>query len=221
MPIRLLIVDDHMVVRQGLRMFLELEPEIQIVGEAGNGARALELVRELAPDVVLMDLLMPVMDGVTATAAIRAESPRTEVVVLTSVLEDDRVVSAVRAGAIGYLLKDTEPLELVAAVRAAAAGRVHLAQGAAARLMREVRAPTGQESLTSRETDVLRLVGCGLSNREIAHSLSISEATAKTHVASLLSKLGVSSRTQAALHAIRIGLVTPGGAPGDRPGGTL
>jgi DNA-binding NarL/FixJ family response regulator len=207
MPIRLLIVDDHMVVRQGLRMFLGMDPELEIVGEAPNGARALEFSRQLKPDVVLMDLLMPVMDGIAATEAIRRELPDTEVIALTSVLEDDKVVGAIRAGAIGYLLKDTEPAELRRAVKAAAAGEVQLSPKAAMRLVREVRAPESPEMLTERETEVLRLVAKGQSNKEIARSLGISEATAKTHVANVLSKLGTSSRTQAALHAIRTGLV--------------
>jgi len=209
MPIRLLIVDDHLVVRQGLRMFLEMDTELEIVGEAGDGARAVELAHELRPDVVLMDILMPGMDGITATEAIRRQLPDTEVVALTSVLEDDKVMGAIRAGAIGYLLKDTEPAELRRAVRAAAAGEVQLAPQAAARLMREVRAPDRPETLTERETEVLRLVAQGQSNKSIARILGISEGTAKTHVANLMGKLGVSSRTQAALYAIRIGLVAP------------
>ena len=208
MPIRLLIVDDHMVVRQGLRMFLEMDPELEIVGEAANGARAIEAAYELRPDVVLMDLLMPGMDGITATETIRRQLPDTEVIALTSVLEDDKVVGAVRAGAIGYLLKDTGPAALRQAVKAAAAGEVQLAPQAAARLLQEVRTPDRPETLTERETEVLRLVAEGQSNKTIARTLSISEGTAKTHVANLMGKLGVSSRTQAALHAIRAGLVS-------------
>lgn len=209
MSIRLLIVDDHAVVRQGLRMFLALDPELEIVAEANNGAKALELARQLKPDVVLMDLLMPVMDGITAITAMRRELPDTEIIALTSVLDDDKVVGAVRAGAIGYLLKDTEPAELRQAVRAAAAGEVRLSPKAAARLMREVRLPETPETLTERETEVLRLVGQGHSNKEIAAHLHITEATAKTHVANMMAKLGVSSRTQAALYAVRTGLVSP------------
>jgi len=208
MPTRILIADDHSVVRQGLRMFLTLDPDFEVVGEAPDGAEALRLARELRPDVILMDLLMPVMDGVAATQAVRRELPDTEVVALTSVLEDAAVVGAIRAGAIGYLLKNTEGDELRQAIRAAAAGQVQLSPEAAARLMREVRAPDSPEALTGRETDVLRLVAVGKANKEIAQTLGIGEKTVKTHVSSILAKLGVQSRTQAALFAARIGLVT-------------
>jgi len=208
MRIRIVIADDHSVVRQGLRMFLGADPEIEIVGEARDGAEALALARELRPDVVLMDLLMPVMDGITATAAIRREVPATEVVALTSVLEDATVVDAVRAGAIGYLLKDTEAHELRRSIKAAAAGQVQLAPGAAARLLHEMRTPEHSlEPLTEREIEVLRLLAQGKSNREISQQLNIGEQTVKTHVSHVLDKLGVPSRTQAALYAIRIGLV--------------
>jgi two-component system, NarL family, response regulator LiaR len=209
MAIRILIADDHGVVRQGLRMFLALDSELEVVGEATNGAEAVERARALRPDVVLMDLLMPVMDGIAATSAIRGELPDTEVVALTSVLEDASVVGAVRAGAIGYLLKDTQSDELCRAIKAAAAGQVQLAPQAAARLMREVRAPESPEALTDRETEVLRLLARGKANKEIAGALQIGEQTVKTHVSSILAKLGVQSRTQAALHAARIGLVPP------------
>ena len=208
MPIRVLIVDDHAVVRQGLRMFLGLDPEFEVVGEAADGAQALEQARRLGPDVVLMDLLMPVMDGVAATAVIRRKLPDVEVVALTSVLEDDKVVGAVRAGAIGYQLKDAQPEELCRAVRAAAAGEVHLTPRAAARLLREVRAPESPEALTERETEVLRLAALGHSNKEIGRRLGITALTAKTHVGNILGKLGVPSRTHAALYAVRIGLVS-------------
>ena len=208
MPIRVLITDDHSVVRQGLRMFLGLDPELEVVGEASNGAEALSLAHELRPNVVLMDLLMPVMDGIAATSAIRKSLPGVEVVALTSVLEDASVVGAVRAGATGYLLKDTDADELRRAVKAAASGQVQLSPQAASRLMREVRAPESPETLTDRETDVLRLLAEGQANKEIARSLHIGEKTVKTHVSNILAKLGVQSRTQAALHAMRIGLVT-------------
>jgi NarL family two-component system response regulator LiaR len=208
MTIRVLIADDHSVVRQGLRMFLGSDPELEIIGEARDGAEALNLSRELHPDVVLMDLLMPVMDGIAATAAIRRQVPETEVVALTSVLEDASVVEAVRAGAIGYLLKDTDAHELRRAIKAAAAGQVQLAPQAAARLMREVRlTDNSYAALTERETDVLRLLAQGKSNKEIAQTLSIGEQTVKTHVSRILNKLGLPSRTQAALYAFRIGLV--------------
>jgi len=210
MAIQVLIADDHSVVRQGLRMFLSSDPELEIVGEARDGAEAVRLARQLRPDVVLMDLLMPVMDGIAATAAIRREVPATEVVALTSVLEDAAVVDAVRAGAIGYLLKDADAHELRRAIKAAAAGQVHLSPQAAARLLREVRTPEkSAEPLTERETDVLRLLAQGKSNKEIARELHIAEQTVKTHVSHVLNKLEVPSRTQAALYAMRVGLVSP------------
>lgn len=208
MTIHIVIADDHSVVRQGLRMFLGLDPELEVVGEAADGAEALRLARQLRPDVVLMDLLMPVMDGITATAAIRSELPETEVLALTSVLEDASVVGAVRAGAIGYLLKDTQADALCQAIKAAAAGQVQLTPRAAARLMQAVSTPESPEELTERETEVLRLLAQGQSNKQIARNLQIGEKTVKTHVSNILSKLGVQSRTQATLYAIRIGLVS-------------
>jgi DNA-binding NarL/FixJ family response regulator len=206
MAIRILIADDHAVVRQGLRMFLSLDDELEVVGEAENGAEAVLRAHELKPDVVLMDLVMPVKDGITAIAEIRAALPDTEVVALTSVLEDASVVGAVRAGAIGYLLKDTQSDELRRAIKAAAAGQVQLSPAAAARLMREVRAPEAPEELTERESEVLRAVAQGLANKEIARRLDISEKTVKTHVSHVLAKLGVQSRTQAAIYAAQNGL---------------
>jgi two-component system, NarL family, response regulator LiaR len=208
MATRVLITDDHGVVRQGLRMFLSLDPDFEVVGEASNGEEALAMARDLGPDVVLMDLLMPVMDGISATEKIRAELPEVEVIALTSVLEDASVTGAVRAGAIGYLLKDTDSEELSRAIKAAAEGRVHLAPEAAARLMREVRAPDSPEALTDREAEVLRLLAHGKANKQIASSLYVSEKTVKAHVSSILRKLGVQSRTQAALYAVRAGLVS-------------
>ena len=208
MVIRVLITDDHGVVRQGLRMFLSLDPDIQVVGEASDGREALEMARELVPDVVLMDLLMPVMDGIAATEEIRRALPEVEVIALTSVLEDASVTDAIRAGAIGYLLKGTNVEELHRAVRGAAEGRVQLAPEAAARLMREVRAPESPEALTARETEVLELLARGHANKQIASSLYVSEKTVKAHVSAILKKLGVQSRTQAALHAVETGLVS-------------
>lgn len=209
MTIRIVVTDDHAVVRQGLRMFLELDPELEVVGEAANGAEAVALATELRPDVVLMDLLMPVMDGITATRRLREETPEVEVIALTSVLEDASVVGAVRAGATGYLLKDTNADELRRAVKAAAAGQVQLSPEAAVRLMREVQASEKPEALTERETDVLRLLAKGQANKEIARELRIGEKTVKTHVSSILAKLGVQSRTQAVLHAMKLGLIPP------------
>jgi DNA-binding NarL/FixJ family response regulator len=190
-------------------MVLALDPELEVVGEAENGEEALRLAMRLEPDVVLMDLVMPVMDGVKATRAIRRGLPDTQVVALTSVLEDASVTGAVRAGAIGYLLKNTGGDELCRAIKAAAEGQVQLAPEAAARLMREVSAPENPEALTERETDVLKLVARGMANKQIARNLFIGEKTVKTHVSNILLKLGVNSRTQAALHAARTGLVSP------------
>lgn len=207
MSIRIVIADDHAVVRQGLRMLLSLDPELDIVGEAANGQQALQAAHELHPDVVLMDLMMPVMDGIEAIGRVRKELPETEVVALTSVLEDTTVIGAIRAGAIGYLLKDSGSDELVRAIKAAVNGQVQLSPQAAAYLMREVRAPEPVDELTDRELDVLRLLAAGLSNKEIAYSLTIGEKTVKTHVSNILSKMNVVSRTQAALHAVRMGLV--------------
>ena len=208
MAIRILIADDHSVVRQGLRMFLALDPEIEIVGEAEDGAQALSRARELRPDVVLMDMLMPVMDGVAATESDPRRAARTEVIALTSVLDDNSVVGAVKAGAIGYLLKDTKAEELCRAIKAAAAGQVQLAPQAAARLVREVRTPdVAPTALSERETEVLQLIARGKANKEIAAELTIGEKTVKTHVSSILNKLGVQSRTQAALYAAQSGLV--------------
>ncbi len=208
MPIRILIADDHSVVRQGLRMFLGLDPDLEIVGEAADGAEAVKLCRELSPDVVLMDMIMPAMDGIAATQAIRGEMPDTEVIALTSVLEDGAVIGAVKAGAIGYLLKDTQADDLRRAIKAAAAGQVQLSPAAAARLMREVRTPepATPQLLTERETDVLKLLAQGKANKEIAFELVIGEKTVKTHVSNILLKLGVQSRTQAALYAAQNGL---------------
>ena len=208
MAIRVLITDDHGVVRQGLRMFLSLDPDIQVVGEAQDGREALAMARELKPDVVLMDLLMPVMDGLESIKAIRTELPEVEVIALTSVLEGASVTGAIRAGAIGYLLKDTDAEGLHQAIRGAAEGGVHLSPEAAAHLMREVRAPENPEALSDRETEVLRLLARGKANKKIASELYIEEHTVKAHVSSILMKLGVQSRTQAALHAVRTGLVS-------------
>jgi NarL family two-component system response regulator LiaR len=208
MTIRVLIADDHGVVRQGLTMYLKLDPELEVVGEASNGEEALHLARDLQPDVVLMDVLMPVMDGIAATEKIKAEMPGVEVVALTSVLDDGAVTGAVRAGAMGYLLKNTKPRELCRAIKGAAAGQVQLDPEAAAKLMREMRAPERPEALTARETEVLKLLARGKANKQIARELFVEEKTVKAHVSGILRKLGMSSRTQAALYAVRTGLVS-------------
>ncbi len=208
MVIRVLLADDHRIVREGLRRFLGRDPELTVVGEAPDGAEAVELSRQLRPDVVLMDLLMPVMDGIAAISAIRNELPETEVIALTSVLESAAVVGAVRAGAIGYLLKDIQAPELRRAIKAAAAGQVQLTPQATAYLLHEVRTPEATEALTERERGVLRLLVQGRSNKEIARDLQIAEDTVKTHVKHILAKLGVQSRTQAVLSAMRLGLVS-------------
>ena len=212
MPIRILIADDHSVVRQGLRMFLGLDAELEIIGEASDGVEAVKMAHALNPDVVLMDMLMPVMGGIEATQTIRRELPDTEVIALTSVLDDGSVVGAVKAGAIGYLLKDTQADELCRAIKAAAAGQVQLSPQAAARLLREVRtpAPASMSELTEREGDVLRLIAQGKANKEIAMDLVIGEKTVKTHVSNILMKLGVQSRTQAALYAAQNGIAELG-----------
>jgi len=209
MAIRVLIVDDHSVVREGLRMFLVRDPDLEVVGEALDGAEALQQARQLRPDVVVMDLLMPVMDGIAATRAIRRELPETEVLALTSVLESASVVDAIRAGAIGYLLKDTQAAELRRAIKAAAAGQVQLSPQASAHLLGAIRTPELPEPLTPREMDVLRLLAQGQSNKEIARALDLVEETVKSHVRHILAKLGVQSRTQAVLAAIRLGIVSP------------
>jgi NarL family two-component system response regulator LiaR len=209
--IRVLIADDHLVVRQGLRTFLELQDDVEVVADVGDGVEALEAVREHRPDVVLMDLVMPRMDGVEAIRRIAADRPTTRVIALTSFLDDDKVLPAVRAGAAGYLLKDVGPQDLVRAIRTVYGGEALLHPAVAARLMEEVAsaAPRRVEAddLTAREREVLCLIARGLSNKRIARELQISEATVKIHVSSVLRKLDVTDRTQAALHAVREGLV--------------
>src|ERR1700674_1734937 len=211
-PIKVLVVDDHWVVRQGLRMFLDLESTITVVGEASDGREAIDLARQLRPDVVLMAILLPHVDVIEAITHINAEMPRVEVIALTSVLQDGSVSDAIQAGAIGYLIKDTRGDQLVQAIRDAAEGRVHLSPEAAIRLAKDLRRPERVESLTKRETSVLRLVAEGLANKEIARRLSISEKTVKAHLNNVFAKLDVHSRTQAALQAIRAG-IGPSGSP--------
>ena len=215
-PIRILLVDDHAMVRRGMRDFLALHDDLEVVGEAADGAAAIEQASALQPDVVVMDLLMPGVDGIEATAQIKARHPDTEIVAITSFVEEARIVAALEAGASGFLLKDAEADELAAAIRAAADGEVHLdpaVAGIVARRMRSGAAGTGIGSgadvlgrLTSRERDVLGGVARGLSNRSIAGELGITERTARTHVSNILAKLELSSRTQAALLAVQHGL---------------
>jgi DNA-binding NarL/FixJ family response regulator len=205
--IRVLIADDHEIVRQGLRAFLSLDSALEVVGEAANGAEAVRVAHRTRPQVVLMDLIMPELDGIAATEIIRRELPKTNVVVLTSALEDESIVRAVRAGALGYLLKDSKAPELLQAIKAAAAGQLHLSATVTTRLVRKAVAPQRPEVLSERETDVLRLLAHGSANKHIGCNLGIAEKTVKTRVSSILGKLGVQSRTQAALYAGRTGLV--------------
>jgi NarL family two-component system response regulator LiaR len=208
--IRVLVVDDHAVVREGLRTFLELQDGIVVVGEAGDGEAGVSAAERLRPDVVLMDLVMPRLDGVGAMRRLRRRLPATRVIVLTSFADDERLLPAIRAGAAGYLLKDAEPRELARAVRAAHAGEALLDPAVAARVVQELAAPTDgdvAERLTRREREVLELLARGLSNKRIARELGIAEKTVKTHVGHVLAKLGVTDRTQAAVRAVRAGLV--------------
>jgi NarL family two-component system response regulator LiaR len=209
--VSVLLVDDHRVVRQGLRDFLELHDQIEVVGEAGSGEEGIRMARELLPDVVLMDLVMPGMDGVEATRHLTAVSPSSRVIVLTSFADDDKIFPAIKAGAISYLLKDISPEDLAHAVFAAQRNEAVLHPDVAVRLMHEFNVSrelgTPIDQLTERELDVLRLIAKGKSNKEIADTLVISEKTVKTHVSNLLSKLHLADRTQAAIYALRQRLV--------------
>ena len=214
MTIRVLLADDQELMRMGFRMVLESQPDMEIVGEASDGNEAIEQAQRLEPDVILMDLVMPGLDGIGAMRQLRARSPASRVIVLTSFLEDERVLPAIQAGAAGYLLKNVAPAELARAIRAAHAGEAIIDPTAAARLVHAIADDARPrieepERLTRRERDVLELIARGQSNKRIALELGISEKTVKTHVGHLLAKLGVTDRTQAALMAVEEGLVGP------------
>jgi DNA-binding NarL/FixJ family response regulator len=207
--IRVLLVDDHAVVREGLRAFLELQDGIEVVGEAGDGSEGVAAAERLRPDVILMDLVMPRLDGVGAMRELRRRLPSARVIVLTSFTDEEKLLPALQAGAAGYLLKNAEPRELARAVRAAHAGEALLDTTVAARLLESIAEPPGEETrdpLTPREREVLALIGRGYANKRIALELGIAEKTVKTHVGHVLAKLGVSDRTQAALQAAKAGL---------------
>ncbi len=211
-PIRILIADDHAVVRQGLRTFLELQEEIEVVGEAEDGVAAVSAAEALQPDIALMDMVMPNLGGADAIPRIAEVAPATRVVVLTSYADDDHILPAIRAGAAGYLLKDVQPAELVRAIRAAAGGETILHPAVATRLVEEVASKPAAEPrspLTDRETEVLISIARGRMNKQIALELGIAERTVKTHVSNILGKLSLADRTQAAMWAVREGLVEP------------
>ena len=209
--IHVLVVDDHLVVRKGIRALLATEPDITVVGEADHGVEAVAEAARLQPDVILMDLVMPKMDGIAAIQHILASQPDARILVLTSFAADDKVLPAIRAGALGYILKDTGPLELVNAIRQVYREEPSLHPTIARKVLHELAQPLDRpltsEPLTEREVEVLRLVAQGESNQQIAAALGISEATVRKHVSSVLSKLHLASRTQAALYALREGLI--------------
>jgi NarL family two-component system response regulator LiaR len=210
--IKVLVVDDHGLVRQGLRTYLDLHEDISIVGEAENGIDALEKVKQFTPDIVLMDLVMPEMDGIEATQKISAAYPDMKIIVLTSFTEDEKVFSAIKAGAVGYLLKDISPTDLAKAIQAVHSGETHLHPDITKKLIKQFvnpksEAETTPEGLTPREMEVLQLIAQGLSNKELAKGLTISEKTVKTHLSSIYSKLNLSDRTQAAIYALKHDLV--------------
>ncbi|HEX7222490.1 MAG TPA: response regulator transcription factor [Candidatus Limnocylindrales bacterium] len=209
--IRVLLVDDHGVVRRGLRGYLELLDDIEVIGEAENGLQGVELSAELVPDVILMDIVMPQLDGIGAIGRIKASQPDVQVVALTSFIEEEKVIAALEAGASGFILKDAEADDVAAAIRAAHNDEVHLDPAAARILAKGMRTRSSAppvEPLTDRELEVLALVGRGRSNKEIATDLGITERTARTHVSNILGKLGLASRTQAALYAVDRKLVS-------------
>jgi len=208
--IRILIVDDHAIVREGQRALIDTEPGMELVGEAADGVQAVEMARSLQPDVILLDLLMPRKGGIEAAREIKEENPTARILVLTSFADDQKVYAAIKAGALGYLLKDASPQELLAAIREVYRGEPSMSPLIAQKLMRElVRSssqPPTEQALTEREVEILTLVAQGLPNQEIAETLVISERTVRTHVSNILSKLHLANRTQAALYALREGL---------------
>jgi two-component system, NarL family, response regulator LiaR len=210
--IRVLIVDDHSIVRKGIRALLSTERDLQVVGEAGNGAEAVAQAQALHPDVILMDLVMPKLDGIEATRQITAQQPGMRILVLTSFAADDKVFPAIKAGALGYLLKDTGPQELVQAIHQVYRGEPSLEPSIARKVLTELSAtpqkPSSVEPLTQRELDILRLIAQGCCNKEIAEQLVITEMTVRTHVSNILGKLHLASRTQAALYALKEGLAS-------------
>jgi NarL family two-component system response regulator LiaR len=205
--IRIVLVDDHAVVREGLRFLLEQQPDMKVVGEGKDGAQGIALVTSLLPDVVLLDLLMPRMDGITAVREMKRLTPSTHIIMLTSYYEDDQIFGAIKAGALSYLLKDASPEELVEAVRAAAHGEGILHPQVAAWVLREMQQRSPLQELTTRELEVLTLIARGRSNAEIATELVIGEGTVKTHVSNILTKLHLADRTQAAIYALQQRLV--------------
>jgi DNA-binding NarL/FixJ family response regulator len=211
-PIRVFIAEDHAIVRKGIRLLLNLEPGIEVVGEASNGREAVSGIESTRPDVILMDLVMPEMDGIEAIQQVVARQPQARILVLTSFATDDKVFPAIKAGALGYLLKDSEPRDVVDAIRQVYRGESSLHPRIARKLMQELSRPPDQpptpDPLTEREMEVLRLVAQGKSNRDIADDLTVTEGTVRVHVSSILSKLHLASRTQATLYALREGLAT-------------
>ena len=209
MTVRILLIDDHSIVRAGLRAVLEAEADFEVVGQADNGTRGVFLAERLRPAVVVTDLLLPDLDGVSVTERIRAQIPETHVVILTSVSEQDQwVVRAIQAGAVGYVMKSANVALLVQTIRQAAQGQVYLSSQVAVRLMQEVRAPH-RVTLTDREREVLREIAMGRTDKEIARALAIGLSTVKSHVRSILDKLGVASRTQAVVHVLRCNMFSP------------